>query len=71
MAKSSHDSDEPLTRVHLYIYESDKEFFMQHFGGSDGHGFSKIIRKIIRVYRKQLEEKVNDRALAPSLPAID
>lgn len=53
----SNEAEEPLKRVHLLLYEDDYHWLMSHVGGKDKHGFSRAIRRIVRSWRRQLEDK--------------
>lgn len=51
------DESEDLRRVHVMMYQSDYDWYMAYFGNEEAGGFSKAIRKVLRAFRKQIEEK--------------
>jgi hypothetical protein len=50
--------DEPTERVHLWLFSSDKQWLIDHFGESVG--FTGAVRKIVRAYRRRVEQKAQD-----------
>lgn len=61
--------EEPKKRVHVLIYESDYEWLMRHFGGPNKYGFSKTVRRIVRSFIRQAEEK--RQANEPNRPELE
>jgi hypothetical protein len=44
-------ADEPITRCNLNLYSADKEWLYRRYG----HGWSEIVRKLVRDFIKQKE----------------
>lgn len=54
------NENEPLVRMHLWMFERDQERLHQYFGKSIG--VSKAVRRIVNEALNRLEAKVNARA---------
>lgn len=49
---------EPLERIHLWVFKSDAEWLATHF--SSTAGVSKTVRQLIRTFRRKVEAKAQD-----------